>query len=59
MSTRPPDPERYPPNGIPLGRSADDIRFGSGYSTETPRIRKLWWRIRDALRRPVRNGGQR
>jgi hypothetical protein len=38
-----------------LGRSADNIWLSNSYSTETPRTRKLWWRIRDALRRPVKN----
>ncbi|MFH0520964.1 hypothetical protein ACHBTE_27770 [Streptomyces sp. M41] len=52
-------PERYPREGIPLGRSAESIWFGHSYSTETPRARKLWWRIRDVLRRPVRNSESR
>ncbi len=49
-------PARYSPEGTPLGRTAEAIRFSTSYSTETPRARKLWWRVRDALRRPVRNG---
>ncbi|MFF3585374.1 hypothetical protein [Streptomyces mirabilis] len=51
-------PTRYSPEGTPLGRSADNIWLSNSYSTETPRARKLWWRIRDALRRPV-NSEQR
>ncbi|MFD8725538.1 hypothetical protein ACFV2H_48280 [Streptomyces sp. NPDC059629] len=50
-------PERYSPEGTPLGRTADDNRSGTGYSTETPHARKLWWRIRDVLRRPVKSSG--
>ncbi|MGI5401955.1 hypothetical protein ACQEVG_21425 [Streptomyces sp. CA-135486] len=52
-------PERYPREGIPLGRSADSIWFGHSYSTETPRARKLWWRIRDVLHWPVKNSKRR
>ncbi|MCX4405282.1 hypothetical protein OG840_27625 [Streptomyces sp. NBC_01764] len=52
-------PTRYSPEGTPLGRSADNIWLSNSYSTETPRTRKLWWRIRDALRRPVKNSEQR
>ncbi|MGW1744741.1 hypothetical protein ACWCRD_03805 [Streptomyces sp. NPDC002092] len=48
-------PPRYSPEGTPLGRTSDDIGFSTGYSTGTPRARKLWWRIRDVLRRPVKN----
>ncbi|WP_438292637.1 hypothetical protein [Streptomyces sp. HUAS TT7] len=48
-------PKRYSPEGTPLGRSADNIWFGNSYSTETPRARKLWWRIRDVLHWPVKN----
>jgi hypothetical protein len=49
-------PTRYSPEGTPLGRTANDIRFTTDYSTETPHARKLWWLIRDVLRRPVKNG---
>ncbi|MCH0558680.1 MULTISPECIES: hypothetical protein [Streptomyces] len=52
-------PTRYSPEGTPLGRGADNVRFGNSYSTETPRVRTLWWRIRDALRWPVQNDEQR
>lgn len=52
-------PPRYSPEGTPLGRSADNTRVGNSYSTETPRARKLWWRVRDALSRPVKNSKQR
>jgi hypothetical protein len=52
-------PRRYSPEGTPLGRSADDIRLGNSYSADTPRARKLRWRIRDLLRWPVKNGAQR
>ncbi|MGC0418077.1 hypothetical protein [Embleya sp. AB8] len=52
-------PTKYSPEGTPLGRSADDIPLGNNYSAETPRARKLWRRIRDVLRRPVRNNKQR
>ncbi|WP_158717033.1 hypothetical protein [Streptomyces rimosus] len=52
-------PERYSPDGTPLGRTADNTRFGTSYSTETPPARKLWWRIRDVLRSPVKNNKQR
>lgn len=45
--------------GHPLGRSADNILLSNSYSTETPRTRKLWWHIRDALRRPVKNSERR
>ena len=48
-------PPRYSREGTPLGRTADDIGLSTGYSTGTPRARKLWWRIRDVLRRPVKN----
>lgn len=48
-------PKRYPREGVPLGRSADDVELNQSYSTETPSTRRLWWRIRDVLRRPVRN----
>ncbi|MEU9101849.1 hypothetical protein [Streptomyces sp. NPDC048361] len=51
-------PKRYSPEGTPLGRSADNIWFGNSYSTETPRARKLWWRIRDVLHWPVKNSKQ-
>ncbi|GAA2486054.1 hypothetical protein [Streptomyces longisporus] len=51
-------PPRYSPEGTPLGRTADDLRFSTGYSTRTPRARKLWWRIRGVLRRPVKNSTQ-
>ncbi|MFF4359508.1 hypothetical protein [Streptomyces sp. NPDC001604] len=51
-------PSRYSPEGTPLGRTADDIGFTTGYSTGTPRARKLRWRIRDVLRRPVKNSTQ-
>ncbi|MFI6561203.1 hypothetical protein [Streptomyces sp. NPDC050534] len=47
-------PTRYSPEGTPLGRTADDMRFTTSYSTETPRARKLRWLIRDVLRRPVK-----
>ncbi|MFE1752727.1 hypothetical protein ACFW88_19650 [Streptomyces anandii] len=46
---------RYSPEGTPLGRSPDNSWFNTSYSTETPRTHTLWWRIRDALRRPVKN----
>ncbi|WP_435215395.1 hypothetical protein [Streptomyces sp. bgisy034] len=52
-------PTRYSPEGTPLGRTADNIRLGNSYATETPRARKLWWRIRDVLRWPVKNSEQR
>ena len=48
-------PTRYSPEGTPLGRTANAIRFTTSYSTETPRARKLRWLIRDVLRRPVKN----
>ncbi|MFF7982010.1 hypothetical protein ACFZDK_23255 [Streptomyces sp. NPDC007901] len=48
-------PTRYSPEGTPLGRTADNIRFSTSYSAETPRARKLWWRLRDVLRRPAKN----
>ncbi|MGW2814072.1 hypothetical protein [Streptomyces sp. NPDC001415] len=51
-------PKRYSPDGTPLGRSADNLSFGNSYSTETPRARSLWWRIRDVLHRPVKNSKQ-
>ncbi|MBB5122085.1 hypothetical protein [Streptomyces eurocidicus] len=51
-------PRRYSPEGTPLGRTADDVRPGNDYSTETPRARRLWWRVRDVLRRPVKNSEQ-
>lgn len=51
-------PARYSPEGTPLGRTADDIRCGTGHSTGTPRARKMWWRVRDVLRRPVKNSTQ-
>ncbi|WP_267245318.1 hypothetical protein [Streptomyces sp. PR69] len=47
--------QRHPREGVPLGRSADAVCFGPCYATATPRARKLCWRIRDILRRPVRN----
>jgi hypothetical protein len=50
-------PARYSPEGTPLGRTADDIRFKATYSTEDSRARKLWWRIRDVLRRPTNHTG--
>jgi hypothetical protein len=46
---------RYSPEGTPLGRTANDIRFTASYSTGTPQARKLRWLIRDLLRRPVKN----
>jgi hypothetical protein len=50
------DPEeRYPREGRPLGRSVDNQWFGVSYSTQTPRVQRLWWRIRTLLRRPVRS----
>ncbi|MGW1953398.1 hypothetical protein ACWCPI_11590 [Streptomyces sp. NPDC001920] len=52
-------PTRYSPEGTPLGRTADNIRLGNSYATDAPRARKLWWCIRDVLRRPVKNSGQR
>lgn len=48
-------PTRYSPEGTPLGRTPDHIRFADSYSSETPRTRKLWWRIRGVLRVPVKN----
>jgi len=50
-------PTRYSPEGTPLGRTADDVRFNTSYSTETRRARKLRWRIRDVFRRPVKSSG--
>ncbi|MFI1106296.1 hypothetical protein [Streptomyces melanogenes] len=52
-------PQRYSPEGTPLGRSADNLWFGPGYSTEIPRAARLWWRIRDLLHWPVKNSGGR
>jgi hypothetical protein len=52
-------PTKYSPESTPLGRSADNIWLGNSYSAETPRARKLWWRIRDVLRWPVKNSKQR
>jgi len=51
--------ERYSREGTPLGRTAEEITFTHGYGTGTARSRKLWWRVRDLLRRPVRNSGRR
>ncbi|WP_316776010.1 hypothetical protein [Streptomyces sasae] len=48
-------PTRYSPEGTPLGRAADNNGSGTSYSTETPHARKLWWRIRGVLRRPVKS----
>jgi hypothetical protein len=47
-------PTRYSPHGTPLRRAGDDTGSGISYSTETLRARKLWWRIRDVIRWPVR-----
>ncbi|WP_329127244.1 hypothetical protein [Streptomyces sp. NBC_01465] len=52
-------PERYAREGTPLGRTADDVAFGPSYSTETPHRRRLWWRIRDLLRWPMKNSSRR
>jgi len=46
-------PEKYPPEGRSLGHGPDyESTTPISYSTETPGVRKLWWRIRAALRWP-------
>jgi hypothetical protein len=49
--------EKYPPEGKPLGHGPDyesKSKATVTYSTETSGARKLWWRIRAAVRWPQR-----
>ncbi|GAA3800047.1 hypothetical protein GCM10022403_037830 [Streptomyces coacervatus] len=48
-------PEKYPPEGKALGHGPDyESAPRVTYSTETPQVRKLWWRIRSVVRWPQR-----
>ncbi|MBZ3914565.1 hypothetical protein [Streptomyces acidiscabies] len=50
-------PEKYPREGVPLGRDTGEVPVGRPYGTGSARWRALWWRVRGALRWPVRNRG--
>ena len=44
-------PEKYPAEGKPLEHDlAHRSRTPVTYSTETPALRRLWWRIRSAVK---------
>lgn len=48
-------PEKYPPEGKSLARGPDHESTATvTYSTGTSGVRRLWWRIRAAVRRPHR-----
>ncbi len=47
--------ERYPREGRSLDPLASSERgHPISYSTSTPTIQRFWWRVRTALRLPVR-----
>lgn len=47
--------ERHPREGRPLDRQGIGERpYVVSYSTSTSTARRLWWKARSALRRPVK-----
>lgn len=47
--------EKYPAEGKSLGHGPDyESNTPVSCSTETPQVRKVWWRIRAAVKRPRR-----
>ncbi|MDX3377346.1 hypothetical protein PV390_23395 [Streptomyces sp. ME02-6991-2A] len=50
--------ERHPREGRPLDRQGSGERpCVVSYSTSTSTARRLWWKVRSALRRPVKGTG--
>ncbi|MFF2540179.1 hypothetical protein [Streptomyces cyaneofuscatus] len=52
--------ERHPRDGRPLDRQGSGERpYVVSYSTSTSTARRLWWKARSVLRRPVKGTGRR
>ncbi|MEU0919877.1 hypothetical protein ABZ384_20795 [Streptomyces cyaneofuscatus] len=51
--------ERHPREGRPLDREEIGERpYVVSYSTSTSTARRLWWKVRSVLRRPVKGRGR-
>ncbi|MFF3992710.1 hypothetical protein ACFYX8_05275 [Streptomyces cyaneofuscatus] len=52
--------ERHPREGRPLDQQGSGERpYVVSYSTSTSTARRLWWKARSVLRRPVKGTGRR
>ncbi|MFE9012918.1 hypothetical protein [Streptomyces cyaneofuscatus] len=52
--------DRHPREGRPLDRQRGGERpYVVSYSTSTSTARRLWWKARSVLRRPVKGTGRR